>query len=223
MSMIPERQVMINEELRSGEKVRTVQALASLNEMLRSRGADASSLQPLTVLLHDDDVDIRGPATWSVGKLAQNKVAGDFPLGELIALLSDRDAEVRENAAWALGELAGTRVGKEEAIEGLNVLMNDDSPHVRGMAIWALGRMAERMQLARRSSVPRLEALLKDKSLYVSKGAEWTLERIRALESGRSQCGQEPSCPHELKSHIPLQGEAGSGLGAFADRSRNRT
>ena len=200
MNAPSERQAAINEGLRSGEMDRVVLALDSLNEILRAREADASSLPPLTMLLHDDDVNVRRSVTWSVGKLAQNKVAGDFPLDELITLLSDRDAEVRENAAWALGELAGMGAGRGEAIERLNALMDDASAHVRGMAIWALGRMAERMHLAHRSSVPRLEALLKDKSLYVSKGAEWTLERIRALEP-RTELGERPTEGRQPPSH----------------------
>ncbi|MGI5961976.1 MAG: HEAT repeat domain-containing protein, partial [Methanomassiliicoccaceae archaeon] len=163
--MTSERQERINEDLRSGERGRVVQALDSLNEMLRAREADDTSIPPLTVLLCDDDARIRREATWSVGKLAQNKAIDHAPLDRLIALLGDEDAEVRENAAWALGEGAGVGIGQEEAIERLNALLGDGSAQVRGMAVWALGRMAERMRLAHRSSIPLLEGLLDDKSL----------------------------------------------------------
>ena len=92
--MPSEEQAAINEDLRSGERGRTLQALESLNEMLRERVADASSIQPLTLQLRDEDVDIRRATTWSMGKLAQNKVAGSYPLDELIALLIDGDDDV---------------------------------------------------------------------------------------------------------------------------------
>ena len=47
-----------------------------------------------------------------------------------------------------------------------------------GMATWALGRLAERLGLCDRSSIILLQELAKDPSAYVSKGAEWALQRI---------------------------------------------
>jgi len=178
--MTSEKQSAINNELASNDREDITAALVRLEEMLRSREADPSSLPFLTNLLEQDAQNIRRAALWSIGKLAQNKVLDEAPLDRLIDLLDDADEEVRENAAWTLGELAGV-AGRKEAIGPLNRLLSDASPQVRGMAAWTLGRMAERMGLGHPSSVPLLEKLLDDRSLYVSKGAKLTLERLRSV------------------------------------------
>ena len=176
--MTAEKQAILNKELTSGQKDRIKAALSELNLILRATKADASSIEPLNILLEDEDLEIKRAASWSIAKLAQNKAIFSAPLQKLILLLHDPDEEVRENAAWALGELAGVGVGSIEAIEPLNLLLEDVNVQVRGMASWALGRLAERMQLARPSSKTRLEKLLLDKSLFVSKGAAYSLERV---------------------------------------------
>ncbi|NLI74688.1 MAG: HEAT repeat domain-containing protein [Euryarchaeota archaeon] len=173
-------QEVINKDLLSKDRKKTIQTLSSLENMLRAKEANASSIPPLTLLLIDVDIGIRRQAIWSIGKLAQNKVTGDYPVDDLINLLADEDSEVRENAAWALGELAGIGVGKEEAICVLNVLIQDHDPNVRSMAIWTLGRMAERMHLSQSSSVLMLKESLMDDRLLIRKGAEWALERMRS-------------------------------------------
>ena len=176
--MTSEKQDSLNAELVSGDKDRICAALSTLNDILRAMDADMSSVQPLTVLLGDEELEIRKAATWSIAKLAQNKVIHAAPLERLIPLLADPDEEVRENVAWALGELAGVGVGTIETVEPLNRSLEDSNVQVRGMAAWALGRLAERMQLARSSSISSLEKLLLDKSLFVSKGAAYSLERV---------------------------------------------
>ena len=89
--------------------------------------------------------------------------------------------QLRENAAWALGELAGMNVGGKESLPLLIDLLGDGETQTRGMAAWALGRLAERMGLVDEASVERLRSLRADHSQYVSKTADWTLERILPL------------------------------------------
>jgi HEAT repeat protein len=176
--MTTEKQAIINTELGSGNNDRITEALSALNLILRAMEADESSVQPLTVLLENEDLEIRRSASWSIAKLAQNKAVHSCPLDKIILLLQDPDEEIRENMAWSLGELAGVGVGSTESIEPLNRSLEDVDVQVRGMAAWALGRLAERMLLARPSSIVKLEKLLLDKSLFVSKGAAYSLERV---------------------------------------------
>ncbi len=176
-SMTKCKQNDLNTELISGNKFRVAAALLALNEMLRAKEADSSSLQPLIRLLNEEDVQTRRSVSWSIAKLAQNKVLDGAPLDQLVAMLTDTDEEVRANVAWSIGELAGTKIGKGTAIGPLNSLLGDANAQVRGMAAWSLGRLAERMHLADPSSIPRLRTLLKDGSPYVSRGAAWALER----------------------------------------------
>jgi HEAT repeat protein len=100
-------------------------------------------------------------------------------LYQLVISLSDPDEEVRENAAWALGELAGHQVGSREELGPLIALLGDGTSTVRGMAAWALGRLAQRMGLADERALEPLERLSTEKSLYVSKGAEFALQRVK--------------------------------------------
>ena len=176
--MTTEKQTLINAELASGKNDRIKTALSILNKILREMEADDSSVQPLAVLLDSEDLEIRRGASWSIAKLAQNKAIHSGPLDKIIMLLEDPDEEVRENAAWALGELAGVGVGTEEAIEPLNRSLGESEAQIRGMAAWALGRLAERMHIAQTSSVAKLNNLLSDKSLFVSKGAAYSLDRV---------------------------------------------
>lgn len=120
-------------------------------------------------------------ASWAVGKLAQNKVKGTYPMARLIGLLMDSDEEVRENGAWALGELAGLGIGEEVEVRSLNILLEDPIPQVRGMAAWTLGRLAERMSVGHSSSIPLLRKMLEDGSLTARKSAIYALERLTNL------------------------------------------
>jgi HEAT repeat protein len=179
--MTSENQNNINAELASGEKEQVKAALSALNEMLRAMAADSSSIGPLSCLLDEEDLEIRRAASWSIAKLAQNKAIRSAPLDKLIILLADPDEEVRENAAWSIGELAGVGVGSMGAIEGLNTALEDSNVQVRGMVAWALGRLAEKMNIALPSSITKLQKLLSDKSLFVRKGAEFSLERVNRI------------------------------------------
>ena len=120
-------------------------------------------------------------ASWAVGKMAQNKLPGDYPLRSLQELTRDSDPEVRENAAWAIGEVAGLHIGDASSIPFLNDLLNDDNPELKGMAAWSLGRMADKMYLGNRSSLAPLKKLEGDASVYVQKSAVFALERLAKL------------------------------------------
>jgi HEAT repeat protein len=134
--------------------------------------------EPLLPLVGDADVEVRRKATWALGRLALGKKGAGGSLEALIRALDDVDEEVRENSAWALGELAGVGIGTSDAIPQLNLLLSDDSRQVMGMATWALGRLAERLGLCDLSSIVPLQGLAKDPSVYISKGADWALQRI---------------------------------------------
>jgi HEAT repeat protein len=165
----------------SAESAEVLTALLGLGEHLRLKEGDASLLKELVPRLRDEDADIRRAASWDIGKLAQNRAIEAMDIRPLLAALKDDDAEVRENASWALGELAGKGVGGRESLPLLVRLLKDEETQTRGMAAWALGRLAERMELAEKASIAELESLRADKSQYVSKTADWALERIRPL------------------------------------------
>jgi len=171
----------INRELDSADPSVLLMAMDRLESALRHKSEDASSLRPLARLLHHENAEVRKKAIWLVGKLAQNKVQGEYPVSSVLGLMEDEDEESRENAAWAVGEMAALKIGSEQEAEKLNSLLKDEFSQVRGMAAWALGRLAERDSVALRSSESLLRQLLQDKSVYVSKSASWALERLEPL------------------------------------------
>ena len=175
----------INRELDSADPGALLVAMDRLESALRQRLGDASSLGPLARLLHHENAEVRKKAIWLIGKLAQNKVPGEYPVSYVLGLMEDEDEESRENAAWAVGEMAALQIGGEQEAEKLNSLLKDDSSQVRGMAAWALGRLAERASVALRSSESLLRQLLQDKSVYVCKSASWALERLEPLLAKR--------------------------------------
>jgi HEAT repeat protein len=168
-------------KLSSASKQERLAALERLHILLREKEGDPATIAPLTPLLMAENPIERRMASWAMGKLAQNKVQGAFPLNKLIDLLMDEDEEVRENAAWTLGELTSLRIGEENEIKSLNVLLEDPHPQVRGMAAWTLGRLAERLGIGYYSSVPPLRRMLEDQSLNARKSAIYALERLTAL------------------------------------------
>ncbi len=170
-------------DLRSPDRETKLNALEKLKQLLLVKQGDTSYLEPLTGLLSADDLEVRKSASWCVGKLAQNKVMGAYPLDLLINLLKDDEPEVKANAVWALGELPGMKIGLDSSIEPINQLLLDVSAEIRGMAAWALGRIAERMGIGRSTSIPLLRKLMEDPSKYVQKSAEWALARIMNLSS----------------------------------------
>ncbi|HXZ23728.1 MAG TPA: hypothetical protein VEH08_03240, partial [Methanomassiliicoccales archaeon] len=130
----------LNRLLASPDGAEREQALRSLETRLRADEGDASSLKPLGDLLDDSDPAIRRLASWLIGKSAQNKIAGKYPVELLAGRLSDTDDEVRENSAWAFGEMAGVGIGDKFLASSLSNLFSDDAALVRGMAAWAVGR-----------------------------------------------------------------------------------
>ena len=168
-------------DLRSSRRDDRLRSLERLHIMLREKGGDASVVPQLTSLLGAEDVVERRMASWALGKMAQNKAQGTYPVAALVNLLSDEDEEVRENAAWTLGELTGLGIGDESEIRSLNLLLDDPWPLVRGMAAWTLGRLAERLNIGHYSSLPMLRRMLEDGSLQVRKSAIYALERLIAM------------------------------------------
>jgi HEAT repeat protein len=166
-------------DLISGVEGRRDAALREIMELAQNDTGDLSLIPPLLVALDDGTTECRRMSSWSLGKLAQSGLGDETELEPLIASLSDGDGEVRENAAWALGELAGQRIGTREELLPLTDLLRDGTATIRGMAAWALGRLAQHTGLVDERSVVPLESLLSDRSLYVGKGAEFALQRLK--------------------------------------------
>jgi bilin biosynthesis protein len=164
--------------LRSDDREAVSEAIDELEEVLRRKEWTTRMPPAVLDLLSSGDEEIRRKGSWVVGKFAQNKVEGDYPLDRLAALLSDPGEETRENAAWAIGELASMGMGGPGEAGSLAAVLGDGSSQVRGMAAWALGRLAERREIRPLGVKAGLEALLRDKSEYVRHTAAWALERF---------------------------------------------
>jgi HEAT repeat protein len=166
-------------DLVSGDEDRKTAALREIMDLVQNNPGDPSFFPPLLVVLDDSKTEFRQMSSWSLGKMAQSGVGDESELEPLAASLLDTDEEVRENAAWALGELAGLHIGAKQELGPLTDLLLDDTATIRGMAAWAIGRLAQRMGLIDERSIAPLELLIADKSLYVSKGAEYALQRLK--------------------------------------------
>ena len=169
----------LSSNLISDDEKRRIAALRELMDLAQNDDGDLLFIPPLLVVLDDGSAECRQMASWSLGKMAQMDMGDESELDPLVASLLDDDDEVRENAAWALGELAGQHIGSQAELEPLIGLLHDVNGTTRGMAAWALGRLAQRMGLFDERSLIPLESLACDKSLYVSKGAEYALQRLR--------------------------------------------
>ncbi len=171
----------LNRSLASPDKEEMARALAELETILRANEGDASSLEPLGSHLGDSDPSVRRLASWLIGKSAQNKLAGQYPVARLRAALSDADDEVRENSAWAFGEMAGVGIGDKALLMEISNLFSDDAALVRGMAAWAVGRYAEKLGIVVPLLVEALKGMRTDESPMVCSSAKWALEQIRAI------------------------------------------
>ena len=169
------------EEVMSPDLPTRIGALKRLEALSREKKADGKAVTYLISALKDSEPEVRRKASWTVGKLAQNKEDACWPLELLNVLLHDDDPEVRENAAWAIGELAGMRIGVLSSIGHLDLLLGDANVTVRGMAAWALGRLAERIGLGYSTSVEPLKTLLEDRSVLVRESAAYALDRLRGI------------------------------------------
>ena len=167
----------IEERLRSGDRTEVLRAMDELEDSLRRKEWTHPIPPSLLMPLGSGDPEMRKKAIWLIGKFAQNKIAGDYPLDVLATMTSDPDEEIRENAAWAIGEATSLGFGgrHEEAV--LVSLLADGSSQVRGMAAWALGRLAERRGTNSPEAKAKLSSLREDTSEYVRKTAAWALER----------------------------------------------
>lgn len=171
----------LKRELRSDDTQRRSAAFERLHQLLKDRANLGLSPSVISAALQNPDVGTRKQASWAIGKMAQNKLPGDYPLEIMERLTEDPDPEVRENAAWAIGEIGGVHIGREGSISFLNHLLEDESFEVRAMAAWSIGRLAEKMFLGNVSSLAPLQAMREDRSELVCKSASFALERLAKI------------------------------------------
>jgi HEAT repeat protein len=179
--MTEEEVERLRRELHSEDRELRSSAFERLQQRLRDRAIFGLAPSELSDALHHAEVETRRQASWAIGKMAQNKIPGDYSLDIMEHLTLDPDAEVRENAAWAIGEIAGVQMGREGSIAFLNLLLEDESFEIRGMASWSLGRLAEKLFLGNMSSLAPLVRLGDDKSELVRKSATFALERLAKI------------------------------------------
>jgi len=152
-----------------------------LHQLLKDRALFRLPPSSISEALQHADVETRRQASWAIGKMAQNKLPGDYSLGIMEQLTLDPDGEVRENAAWAIGEISGVQLGREGSIAFLNHLLADESFEIRGMAAWSIGRLAEKLFLGNVSSLGPLLKMAEDKSELVRKSAKFALDRLAKI------------------------------------------
>jgi HEAT repeat protein len=171
----------LKRELCSYDRQLRSAAFERLHQLLRDKAIFGLAPSVIAEALLNSDVETRRQASWAIGKMAQNKLPGDYSLDAMERLIKDPDQEVRENAAWAIGEIAGVHMGREGSIAFLNELLGDESFEIRGMAAWSIGRLAEKMFLGNVSSLALLERTREDKSEFVRKSASFALERLAKI------------------------------------------
>lgn len=171
----------LKQELHSENRELRSAAFERLQQLLRDRTVFGLVPSELSDALESADVETRRQASWAIGKMAQNKLPGDYSLEIMEQLTQDPDGEVRENAAWAIGEIAGVQMGREGSISFLNRLLVDESFEIRGMAGWSIGRLAEKLFLGNLSSLAPLMRMRDDKSEFMRKSATFALERLAKI------------------------------------------
>jgi HEAT repeat protein len=171
----------LKSELHSIDREQRSEAFERLHQLLKDRAIFGLAPSELSDALQHPAFETRRQASWAIGKMAQNKIPGDYSLDLMEDLTLDPDAEVRENAAWAIGEIAGVQLGREESITFLDRLLADESFEIRGMAAWSIGRLAEKLFLGNMSSLTPLIKIRDDKSEFVRKSATFALERLAKI------------------------------------------
>ena len=117
----------LRSELHSSDRELRSTAFERLHQLLKDRAIFGLVPSELSGSLQYEDAETRRQGSWAIGKMAQNKIPGDYSLDLMERLTKDPDAEVRENAAWAIGEIAGVQMGREGSITFLNDLLDDES------------------------------------------------------------------------------------------------
>jgi HEAT repeat protein len=171
----------LKSELHSSDRELRSTAFDRLHQLLKDRAIFGLAPSELSGSLQYQDVETRRQASWAIGKMAQNKLPGDYSLDLMESLTKDPDPEVRENAAWAIGEISGVQMGREGSIAFLNALLEDESFEIRGMAAWSIGRLAEKLFLGNVSSLALLQRMRQDRSEFVRKSASFALERLAKI------------------------------------------
>ena len=171
----------LRSELHSSDRELRSTAFERLHQLLKDRVIFGLAPSELSGSLQYEDVETRRQGSWAIGKMAQNKIPGDYSLDLMESLTKDPDPEVRENAAWAIGEISGVQMGREGSIAFLNDLLEDESFEIRGMAAWSIGRLAEKLFLGNVSSLAPLARMRQDRSEFVRKSATFALERLAKI------------------------------------------
>ncbi len=124
------------------------------------RLADTDAIQALVdVLCHDDALNIREDAVWSLARM------GSAAVQPLLDALKEANAHARHNIAHALG-----KIGDVRAAQPLISLLHDPDEAVRLKTVYVLG------QLGAREAVEPLTACLND----VSESVRWTTIEVLA-------------------------------------------
>jgi HEAT repeat protein len=171
----------LKQQLRSDDPQLRFAAFERLHQLLKERAISGLAPSVISGSLQSADVETRRQASWAIGKMAQNKLTGDYSLDLIENLTKDPDLEVRENAAWAIGEISGVQMGREGSIACLNSLLEDESFEIRGMAAWSIGRLAEKMFLGNVSSLAPLVRMREDGSDFARKSASFALQRLAKI------------------------------------------
>lgn len=112
----------------------------------------------------------RAGAALLLGDMRVDEAMGERAFVVLADLLSDADARVRASALEALSRLRGCMIRLER-------YAGDDSPRVRGNAVLHTCRIVEE----KGSSVPHLEAMLRDERPEHRLSALWVASSVRPL------------------------------------------
>ena len=159
-----------------GEKRRAAGLLAGMGE---------PAIDPLIVLLKDEDANVRAYSAGALGNMGSARV-----VSPLIALLSDGDSYVRRTAAGSLG-----RTGSRQAIQPLVEALQDQTRDMANAAVGALG------QIKHPDVIPLLIKALQYSAWNASGAAARALGELGAKEAigPLVQCLEEmPNCPFDL-------------------------
>ncbi len=120
------------------------------------------AVEPLIVLLENNNQDVRVSAVYALGDIKDARA-----VEPLIAALSDISPDIREAAAMALEQIKDQR-----AVGPLIAIFSDSSPDVREAAVHALGQIKDHR------AVNSLVTMLEDSDYYVREEAALALKNI---------------------------------------------
>jgi len=136
-------------------KVKIVLVLAKIR--------DLRAIEPLVVVLKDNDPLVRNAAVEALGELEDKRATGS-----LLALVRDKESSV-----LAIGSLG--KIKDEKSVEPLILLLQEKDPNIRNAAVKALGEIKDKR------AVEPLIALLKDK-----KSDTFVIEALGTIKDKRA-------------------------------------